>query len=223
MTARRGPFGVIHRIIAGKGLVFCAALAVLAIAGCGGGGGRSLPSEPYRLSGPRCLGILADRGITALPWASPGARGCRVDTPVLASAGRLARFTPALKTSCAMLVAWSDFEDEVDRAARRHLGTRLAAIHHFGSYGCRRMSGNAGRLSLHARARAFDISGFELADGRMVRVLGGWHGSRAERRFLRAVATAACRRFSVTLTPDSDRRHRDHLHVDIGPWSKCGL
>jgi hypothetical protein len=122
-----------------------------------------------------------------------------------------------------MLVAWSDFEAEVNRAALAHLGSRVVTIRHYGSYACRRMTGNAGRLSLHARARALDVSGFELADGRSVTVLDGWRGARAEQRFLRSVAAAACRHFSVTLTPASDRLHRDHLHVDIGPWRKCGL
>lgn len=198
-----------------------ALLILLLLTNCGTR--RPVPPEPYRLSGPACLRMLAERRITVLPWDSPDTRGCRVDTPIVAATSRLTRFRPALETSCAMLVAWSDFEAEVDRAARGIFGARLAALHHFGSFGCRRMTGNAGRLSLHARARALDISGFELADGRVIRVLTGWRGTRAERSFLRAVAGAACRHFSVTLTPDSDSAHQDHLHVDVGPWRKCGL
>lgn len=198
-------------------------LAALLLAGCGGGrsgGGR----EPYRLSGPACLAILKERGIVALPWAGEADGGsCRVDTPVRAAAGGDVAFTPPLETSCAMLVAWSDLEADIDRAARRFLGSPVAGVRHYGSYACRRMTGNAGRLSLHARARAIDVSGFELADGRIVSVREGWRGTRAEQRFLRAVAGAACRRFSVVLTPASDRQHHDHLHLDIGPWRQCGL
>ena len=121
-----------------------------------------------------------------------------------------------------MLVAWSEFEAAVDRAARDYLRSPVVAIRHFGSFACRRMTGNAGRLSLHAQARALDVAGFVLADGRVVTVERGWRGPRDQQRFLRAVAAAACRHFSVTLTPDSDRLHRDHLHVDIGPWRQCG-
>ena len=77
--------------------------------------------------------------------------------------------------------------------------------------------------TLDAQARALDIAGFVLADGRTITVLAGWYGRPDERRFLRAVAAAACRTFSVVLTPNSDRYHRDHIHVDIGPWRKCGL
>jgi hypothetical protein len=200
------------------GAVLLAAL----LAACAGDTRRPAPREPYRLSGPACLKLLAARGIAVQTWKSPGG-SCRVDTPVRAAAGRLAGFNPPLETSCAMLVAWSDFEAEADRAARRFLGSRLLEVRHFGSHACRRMTGNAGRLSLHARARALDVSGFALANGRTVRVADGWRGRRDERRFLHAVAGAACRRFSVTLTPETDRRHQDHLHVDIGPWRKCGL
>jgi hypothetical protein len=197
---------------------------VPALASCGDGDRAGpIAGQPYRLSGPACVRMLNDRGIAVQSWRPASGSGCAVDTPVRASAGTLAGFSPPLETSCAMLVAWSDFEAEVDAAARRFLGSRLLAVRHFGSFGCRRMTGNAGRLSLHAKARALDISGFQLADGRVVTVLDGWRGPRDQRRFLRAVADAACRHFSVTLTPESDRLHQNHLHVDIGPWRRCGL
>ena len=110
----------------------------------------------------------------------------------------------------------------MERAARDYLRSPVVAIRHFGSFACRRMTGNSARLSLHSQARAFDIAGFKLADGRIVTVERGWRGPRDEQRFLRAVAAAACRYFSVTLTPDTDRLHYNHLHVDIGPWRQCG-
>ncbi|MEK0082596.1 extensin family protein [Benzoatithermus flavus] len=201
-----------------------ALLALLLPAGCSSERAQGIRgAEPYRLSGAACLAVLRERGIAVGRWQHIPDRSCRVDTPVRAGSGRLASFVPPLETSCAMLVAWSDFEAEVNRAARTHLRSPVVAVQHYGSYACRSMTGNAGRASLHARARALDISGFRLADGRIVTVHEGWRGTRAEQRFLRAVASAACRRFSVTLTPESDRRHQDHLHVDIGPWRQCGL
>ena len=180
-------------------------------------------TAPYRISGPACLHAVAARGIAAQLWSGGAGRGCAVDTPVRAAAGATAGLAPPLETSCAMLLAWSDFEDAVQAAAVTHLGRRVRAVRHYGSFACRRMTGNAGRPSLHAQARALDVAGFELADGRTVSVAEGWSGPRAQRRFLRAVARAACRHFSVTLTPDSDRFHQDHLHVDIGPWRACDL
>jgi hypothetical protein len=199
------------------------AALLFGLAGCGGETARpARPSAaPDALSGPACRQILAKRGIVAQAWQG-GSASCPVDTPVRAAAGPTMRFNPALETSCAMLAAWSGFEAAVDRAARDHLRSRVVAIRHFGSFACRRMTGNAGRRSLHAQARALDIAGFALADGRIVSVQDGWRGPRDQQRFLRAVAASACRYFSVTLTPDSDRFHRDHLHVDIGPWRRCG-
>jgi hypothetical protein len=85
------------------------------------------------------------------------------------------------------------------------------------------MTGNPRRTSLHASARAIDIAGFRLADGSDVRVGRDWFAADGRGRFLRAAARAACGHFSVVLTPDHDRDHRDHLHFDIGPWRLCGL
>jgi hypothetical protein len=222
--SRPGAVSIVSRTpIEGYRPLIALVALLLAFAGCGGGQHRAqrAPSSPYVLSGPACLRMLAERGIAVQPW-NGGSTSCPVDTPVSAAAGAMMRFAPSLKPSCAMLVAWSDFEAAIDRAARDYLRSRVVAIRHYGSFACRPMTGNSDRPSLHAQARALDIAGFELADGRIVTVESGWRGPRDEQRFLRAVAAAACRHFSVTLTPDSDRLHRNHLHVDIGPWRTCG-
>lgn len=194
-------------------------LLSLELAGCGGR--RPAPQPPpYQLSGAACLRVLAQRGAVVQPWAG-GTRACPIDTPVQALSDGTVRFNPPLKTSCAMLVAWSDFEAEVKEAAYAYLHSRVVAVRHYGSFACRRMTGNGSRQSLHAEARAFDVAGFDLADGRTISVESGWDGASDQRRFLHAVAKAACRHFSVTLTPDSDDDHLNHLHVDVGPWRLC--
>ena len=142
-----------------------------------GTGRRRGPGGGGALSGPACVRLLAERGIAVQPWQG-GTRACPIDTPVRAGTGRIAGFTPPLETSCAMLVAWSDFERELDRVARATMGSPVVAIRHYGSFACRGMTGNAGRPSLHAQARAIDIAGFQLADGRVVTVLSGWRGPR---------------------------------------------
>ena len=192
----------------------------LALAGCGRH--RATRQEPpYQIGGPACLRALAARGVLVEPWAAPETGACRVDTPVLATGGATVGFSPALKTSCAMLLAWLDLEPAVQAAASARLGSPVVTVRNFGSYSCRGINGDGRRLSLHALGRALDISGFGLADGRTVTVAEGWDGPRDERRFLRAVRDAACRRLGAVLDPDSDRRHRDHLHVDLGPWRLC--
>ena len=102
-----------------------AALAVgtLLLAGCGGNQPPSRPAGNGALSGPACVRLLAERGIAGpalagrdqcLPDRHAGARRPGSDRRLHAAAAR---------PSCAMLVAWSDFEGEVDRAARATMGS----------------------------------------------------------------------------------------------------
>ena len=111
---------------------------------------------------------------------------------------------------------------EVERAAREHLGEKLARVHHFGTYSCRRQYGRAaGSWSEHAFANAWDVASFETRSGRVVSVLRGWNGADDERAFLRAARDAACDVFRVTLSPDYNSAHADHFHLDMGPRSAC--
>lgn len=111
----------------------------------------------------------------------------------------------------------------VNDIAQDRFKQQLAKIHHMGSYSCRKQRGNgSSRWSEHAFANAWDISGFELADGRLITVLSGWNSDdKKERKFLRDVRAQACRVFNVTLSPDYNAAHRDHFHVDMGPYSSC--
>ena len=155
-------------------------------------------------------------------WAdAPTAEVCTVPAPVVVDRSTAA-MTPTLRTSCPMMLAWARFEPEMQRLAIRRLGSEIAEIHHYGSYNCRRMSGNQRRMSLHSTGQALDISGFTTVDGRYVSVQHGWRGGRGERAFLHDLGQAACRHFNVVLTPNHDRTHHDHIHVDIGPWRFCG-
>jgi len=51
------------------------------------------------------------------------------------------------------------------------------AIGSYMTYSCRRQNGNnSGQWSEHAYANAWDITGFELEDGRIISVLKDWNG-----------------------------------------------
>jgi hypothetical protein len=108
----------------------------------------------------------------------------------------------------------------VQPLARRHLGSEVARISHFGSYSCRAMRGSS-RLSEHATANAFDISGFELANGRNISLKRDWTAGGAPARFLREVRRGACRLFNMVLSPDYNADHADHFHVDMGLFRGC--
>ncbi|MEZ5825998.1 MAG: extensin family protein [Geminicoccaceae bacterium] len=194
----------------------------LLLASCGGGsgGGRSGidQSSPGAAACHRAMAASTrDYGP-----ASIGSGGsCEVVLPVSFSRSLDLHFTPQLSTSCAMAMAWFDFEPEAEALARSHLGSGIAVVRHYGSYNCRSMSGNRRRMSLHATARALDIAGFVLDNGREISVKRDWRRGDAG-RFLDAFANSACERFGVVLTPAHDRAHHDHIHLDIGPWRLCG-
>jgi len=112
---------------------------------------------------------------------------------------------------------------EINTAAEKHLGSKLKKVHHVGTYSCRRQNGNgSGQWSEHAYANAWDITGFELEDGRVISILKDWKGKDKNRRaFLRETRKKACKIFRVTLSPDYNKAHHDHFHVDMGPTKAC--
>lgn len=191
------------------------------LAGCGGGGAERA-SERWAMSPSACTAALARTGALIQPWPEAPRRGhCAVTAPLTLAATPVARFERPVKTSCAMALALARLLPEWDRLARGYFDSGIAAVRGFGSYSCRGMSGNRGRMSLHASARAFDLRGFRLDDGRVVDIEDHWSEWGAKGRFVRRAARAACGVVNLVLTPNSDRHHQDHLHLDLGPWRRC--
>jgi len=167
-----------------------------------------------------CLARLGQSGsqFSILPDRHDGP-GCRTVNAVALAAirGDKASFaianTSAIECDTAQrLVGWARFG--VDRAARQILGSPLARIDTMGSYSCRRVAGTR-RLSAHAEAKAVDVAGFALADGRYISVRRDWSGGNArEREFLRVVLESACKRFGTVLGPEYNAAHRDHFHLE---------
>lgn len=112
---------------------------------------------------------------------------------------------------------------ELDILTQKHFGAELSKIHHFGTYSCRKQNGNSSdEWSEHAYANAWDITGFELNDGRVISIQKDWKGKDKKRRkFLRDARNKACKIFRVTLSPDFNAAHHDHFHVDMGPNRSC--
>ena len=128
-----------------------------------------------------------------------------------------------LQTSCALaagLALWR--RDIVEPAAQRHFGQQLASINPLGAYACRQIAGRTdGRWSEHAHANAIDVGGFTLADGRTITVLQGWRRPAAESAFLHDIRNGGCRIFQGVLSPDYNRAHANHLHLDMGAYKIC--
>lgn len=120
------------------------------------------------------------------------------------------------------LALWT--RDAVQPAAGKILGSPVTRLESMGSYSCRNVIGRAqasGNRSEHATANAVDIGAFVLADGRRITITSGWNGTDDEKRFLRSVHAAACKRFQTVLSPDYNAAHFDHLHFDLGRGPFC--
>ena len=73
-----------------------------------------------------------------------------------------------------------------------------------------------------AFAKAADIAGFVLADGREISVLEDYYrSSGAKGDFLREIRQRACDLFDVTLGPDYNEDHANHFHLDVGGQHAC--
>jgi len=123
---------------------------------------------------------------------------------------------------CPLSVATYLWTREIDHLARERYGEGLAKLHHMGTYSCRRQNGNnSGRWSQHAYANAWDVASFELTDGHLVSVQNKWNADDGDGEFLHDIRDAACKVFKVTLSPDYNKAHYNHFHVDMGPATAC--
>lgn len=171
-----------------------------------------------------CFAALDAAGIayTPIPDRVTG-EGCGFEAAARLKDPEVLPGTRGLPLSCPMIAALAIWErHDLQPAAERLLGSRVARVDHYGSYACRNVnSASSGRRSQHATANALDIAGFRLADGRSVTVAGDWGDGGAEGRFLAEVHEAACGRFASVLGPGYNTAHADHFHLDMGAFGLC--
>ncbi|SFL77727.1 extensin family protein [Pseudomonas sp. NFACC46-3] len=170
-----------------------------------------------------CDQALATSGLRTARQADSGAHTDCPLTNVLRVQGGEVALSSSFLASCPLAVAFALFERHaLQPAAVATYGQRVARVDHLGSFACRNMYGReSGARSQHATASALDIAGFRLADGRTISVLRDWPKDNADARFLRQVREGACDMFSVVLSPDYNAAHRNHFHLDVGPWWIC--
>lgn len=178
--------------------------------------------------GARCQQMLRDADIAFEAVAPAGSGRCRAEgrTQMDASALGGVTLSPAgAAPRCVISLSlhlW--VRDVVQPAAMRHLGRQVVGIDHLGSYNCRVIAGTD-RQSEHATANAIDIAAFILNDGRRVTVRDHWDARDGRSAFLRGVRDGGCDVFATVLSPDYNRAHADHLHLDqarrVAGWSVC--
>jgi hypothetical protein len=168
-----------------------------------------------------CRAALATASAPIVP--APGlARGaCPVTDAVRVSGGPITTAPSSFLASCPLAVSWVMFETDVARPlARAHFGSDLVRIDHLGTYACRDVRNEPGRLSAHARADAIDVSAFVLSTGRTIPV-SHWRGHDADAAFLHDLRDRACSLFGIVLSPDYDSLHASHLHLQAGGFGLC--
>lgn len=168
-----------------------------------------------------CLSVLGDAAQMQAMTPLEAGPNCGIASRVALSGVGRARLD-RVETRCATALRLAMWEQHgVQPAAREFFGAEVQVIRHIGSYNCRPIRGSQTRWSTHATASAIDISGFDLSDGRRVRLLADWNGDDATSQFLRRVRDAACDWFVTTLSPDYNALHADHFHLQARGWGTC--
>lgn len=171
-----------------------------------------------------CRAVLSEVAQMSVLDALVASESCHVRNRVSISSVGGAQID-TIETSCATALRLALWEEHgVQPAARDILGTQARVIRQVGSYNCRRIrtaQGTTNRWSTHATADAIDITGFDLADGRRIRLIADWDDGTEESAFLRAVRDSACTWFATTLGPDYNSLHADHFHLQARGWGTC--
>ncbi len=216
----------IHRWMPGAVLLLVTAL----LAGCQapppatGGPAVPAPARPVPDAFGICQADLSEVGMDFEPMGDfETPEGCGIQSGVRITRSTL-RVNRPFAVTCTFAFALATWEfDVVQPIAEQIFGKEVRRIDHVGSYNCRGIRNRRAQLSEHARGRAIDITGFELTDGTVIRVDRDWADRGPKGRFLREIARGACPIFAVVLTPASDRDHRDHFHMDLGPSKLCSV
>lgn len=171
-----------------------------------------------------CLAVLREAKISfqTIP-DRPIVEGCGFADAVRWQ-GEKARFRDSVVLSCQMAAAMVLFERQVMQPAAEHyLNSRIVRVEDYGTYNCRNIGREEGRRrSEHSKANAIDLVAFTTASGRRASVAADWGAmSRPEGQFLKALHDGACGLFKVVLGPEYNAAHKDHFHVDMGPFSSC--
>jgi hypothetical protein len=167
----------------------------------------SWPEAEIAAAVRQCAAVLADRNVQ-YEHAPPIRQGiCGTPAPVnLKAIGRPeVSLQPPATMNCAVAAAVGTWVDRVlQPAASEIFSSPVVRLVGTGSYTCRNRNGAAdGPISEHAFANAFDVSGFVLADGRTVNVLGGWGRVARDAGAAKPVQVAAATPGKPPLAPDS--------------------
>jgi len=157
--------------------------------------------------GNQCLNELTKRGVTFTSLGDQGSADCPVLNAVKVKRFQNTKPSSAFILSCPTAVNLSDWLQDA----------HIKQFTHMGTINCRRMR-DKDIQSEHSFGTAIDISGI---DGAIIKK--DWKKPTAAGDKLSASAKTACQYFTNVLTPDYNRLHADHFHLDTGLGVGCTL
>ncbi len=135
------------------------------------------------------------------------------------------RYSSSPRVTCAVARALLRFEAIVQEEAQTVFGRPVTRIEQMGTYNCRQIAAYEGWVSQHSFAHAIDVKRFTLKGGREISVQkhygrGPDAPDHKEGQFLRKVVRRVVSEgvFTVVLTPNFDRAHHNHFHLDLAAY-----
>lgn len=154
----------------------------------------------------------------------PPLRGdCAIDQPLRITGFGAVSLSSSFLASCPMAVASTLYVTRSDAVLQQAgIASPLRRIAHVGSYACRNIyHRQTGRRSEHATADAWDVTGFQLANGRWLEVGKNWQQPAQSAAALHALWQSGCATFGNALGPDYNAAHAGHFHLGMRGAGFC--
>ena len=155
--------------------------------------------------GKQCISSLKERGVKFRALGNQGSNTCPVMNAVRVEGFESIVVSSPFILSCPTALKLTNWLQDAQVKSFSHMGTVY----------CRGMRGS-GFLSEHSFWNAIDISKVDRAD-----IKADWGTNTLKGRRLTEAAAKACKYFSNVLTPDTNKAHHDHFHLDTGLGVGC--
>ena len=157
--------------------------------------------------GEKCLRELEQTEAVFMALGNQGSTACPVKNAVRISKFKDTTLSSSVILSCPAAVDTANWLEEIEAKHITHMGT----------LNCRERRGS-GLMSEHSFGVAIDISAI---DGAVVSK--HWKDKGIKGDTLRKAASVACKHFSNVLTPETNRLHHNHFHLDSGVGFNCNF
>lgn len=166
-------------------------------------------TRPFLLDGggEKCIAELSAKNVTYKKLGDIGTNECPISNAVRITGFQNTEISSPFILSCSTANIVATWLDDIKASSIKHMGT----------LNCRKRRGGS-IYSEHSFGTAIDISHIDGAS-----VKNDWGENDDNGKTLAKATTAACKYFSNVLTPDSNRLHHDHYHLDTGIGLGCSL